>query len=67
MASLKGVVLMAVVIMATLSCGFAQEGSGPSPAPAPSPISGDAVYSVPASAALLGSSLVLSLLALIKY
>lgn len=65
MANLKAVALMVVAIMAALSCAFAQEEFAPSPSPVPEPIPGAAAF--PASAALVGSSLLLSLLAFVKY
>lgn len=61
--ALMRAVFMLVAVMAILSATMAQDEFGM--APAPSPVNG-AGYSLPVSAAVVGSSLVLSLLALIK-
>ncbi|KAL2514266.1 Leucine-rich PPR motif-containing protein [Forsythia ovata] len=56
-------IYMLVAIMAILSAAMAQDEFGMAPAPSPDHGAG---YSLPISAAVVGSSLVLSLLALIK-
>ncbi|KAL0339113.1 UNVERIFIED_CONTAM: hypothetical protein Sangu_1433400 [Sesamum angustifolium] len=65
MATSKAVVLMLVAVFATLSCVIAQGDLAM--APAPSPDTGAAVQGFPASAAVVASSLILSLLALVNY
>ncbi|KAG8391266.1 hypothetical protein BUALT_Bualt01G0170200 [Buddleja alternifolia] len=63
MATLKALVFMVVAIMATLSGVFAQ--GDPSLAPAPSPDVGAGI-SLPVSVAVVTSSLVLSMIAVMK-
>ncbi|CAA3010282.1 Hypothetical predicted protein [Olea europaea subsp. europaea] len=58
-------VFMFVAVMAICSAAMAQDEFGMSPSPAPAPDHG-AGYALLVSAAVVGSSLVLSLLALIK-
>ncbi|KAL0429282.1 UNVERIFIED_CONTAM: hypothetical protein Sradi_0554200 [Sesamum radiatum] len=67
MASCKKCMMMALmlvaIIMATLTGAFAQGEFGLAPAPSPDAGAG---YSVPVSAAVVASSVLLSLLALMK-
>ncbi|KAL2491554.1 Uncharacterized protein Adt_27182 [Abeliophyllum distichum] len=56
-------IFMLVTIMATISAAMAQDEFGMAPAPSPDHGAG---HSLPVSAAVVGSSLVLCLLALIK-
>lgn len=62
-ASKDMVMLMFVAIMSTLSAAFAQGDFSLAPAPAPDAGSG---FSLPVSAAVVASSLLFSLMALIK-